>query len=82
MWKYGSLVHFDPPLNPLLVNKNKLNKHINRCDEQCHDCITGIRILSITLDCFIRVYWDIMFSKLDWFWKPMKPPRIAPVCMP
>ena len=54
-WEYGSLLHFDPPLYPPLVSKNK---HVNRCDEQCSDCM--IRILSITLDCFIRVYWDIM----------------------
>ena len=47
------LVHFDPPLNTPLVNKNK-----HRCNGQCHDCI--IRILSITLDCFIRVYLDLL----------------------
>ena len=44
--------------NILKFYMKRVKISINRCNEQCCDCI--IRILSITLDCFIRVYWDIM----------------------
>ena len=36
--------------------------------------------LHITLDRFIRVFWDVMYASsvnLSGFWKPVKPPRTA-----
>ena len=54
---------FDTPPNPSLINKNK---HRKRCNKPCYDCF--IRMLSINVDCSIRVYCNNMsVQNPDWF---------------
>ena len=60
--EYGVSDNFDPLLDPLLIKKINLNKHTDGRDNQCHDCF--IRILSINLDCCIRVYRDTVHGKM------------------